>query len=194
MPDPPANPGAGGLTEIEDDKDGNAIEIEGVKITNLGRIMFPGQGITKLQLIEYQLAIADRVLPHIVNRPLSLVRCPRGQAGDCFFQKHASKGFPDEFKPIVIKEKESRGTYLYIEDKRGLVAAVQMGALELHIWGSHNDTLEQPDRLVFDLDPDEDVDFAMVRKVATEMRDRLKLLHGDRRQGPPCRRAADTEA
>ncbi|MHA1559132.1 MAG: DNA ligase D [Alphaproteobacteria bacterium] len=176
LPEPPASSRNSGLTEIEDDKDGNAIEIEGVKITNPGRIMFPGQGITKLQLIEYQLAIADRVLPHIVNRPLSLVRCPRGQAGDCFFQKHASKGFPDEFKPIVIKEKESRGTYLYIEDRRGLVAAVQMGALELHIWGSHNETLEQPDRLVFDLDPDEDVDFAMVRKGATEMRDRLKAI------------------
>jgi len=83
LPDLPANSGKSGLTEIEDDKDGNAIEIEGVKVTNPGRIMFPGQNITKLQLIEYQLAIADRVLPHIVNRPLSLVRCPRpsGDAG-----------------------------------------------------------------------------------------------------------------
>jgi bifunctional non-homologous end joining protein LigD len=183
LPDPPDDPPAGqakrastNIHSIEDDKDGNAIEIAGVKVTNPDRVMFPGRNITKRMLIEYQLAIADRVLPHVALRPLSLVRCPRGQEGDCFFQKHASKGFPEEFKPIEIAEKESRGTYLYIEDKRGLVAAVQMGALELHIWGSHNKTLEKPDRLVFDLDPDEEVDFAMVKLGAAEMRDRLKSI------------------
>ena len=177
LPDHP-NPGKATTTihEIEDDKDGNAIEIAGVKITNPDRVMFPGRNITKRMLIEYQLAIAERVLPHVALRPLSLVRCPRGQEGDCFFQKYASKGFPEEFKPIEIAEKESRGTYLFIEDDRGLVAAVQMGALELHIWGSHNKTLEKPDRLVFDLDPDEEVDFAMVKAGATEMRDRLKSI------------------
>ena len=86
-----------------------------------------------------------------------LVRCPDGAEGDCFFQKHASPGFPDAFKPIRIKEKEGSDDYLYIEDVRGLIACVQMGALELHVWGSHNDTLEKPDRIVFDLDPDEDM-------------------------------------
>jgi bifunctional non-homologous end joining protein LigD len=190
LADPPnrsggsGNPGKGGnpgknvttIHEIDDDKDGNAIEIAGVRITNPDRVMFPGRNITKHMLIDYQLAVAERVLPHVVLRPLSLVRCPRGQEGDCFFQKHASKGFPEEFKPIEIAEKESRGTYLYIEDERGLVAAVQMGALELHIWGSHNKTLEKPDRLVFDFDPDEEVDFAMVKLGATEMRQRLKSI------------------
>lgn len=172
----PAKSGNPGITEIADDKDGNAIEIAGVKVTNPGRIMYPGEGITKLQLIEYQLAIADHVLPHVANRPLSLVRCPRGQAGDCFFQKHAQKGFPSEFKGIEIEERDGRDIYLYIEDERGLVAAMQMGGLELHIWGSHNETLEQPDRLVFDFDPDEDIDFAAVKLGASEMRDRLKKL------------------
>jgi len=164
------------IHEIDDDKDGDWIEIAGVKVTHPGRVMFPGRNITKKMLIEYQLAIADRILPHVALRPLSLVRCPRGQEGDCFFQKHALKGFPEEFKPIVIAEKEGRGTYLYIEDEKGLVAAVQMGALELHIWGSHNKTLEKPDRLVFDLDPDEEVDFAAVKLGAAEMRDRLKSI------------------
>lgn len=179
LPAPPANPGrrgGSGLTEIEDDKDGNAIEIAGVKVTNPGRIMFPGRNITKRMLIDYQLAIADRILPHVAGRPLSLVRCPRGQEGDCFFQKHASPGFPDAFKPIKIKDKSGSDLYLYIEDRRGLVAAVQMGALELHIWGSHIGKHEQPDRLVFDLDPDEEVDFLAVREGASEMRDRLKAI------------------
>ena len=175
-PDDPPKKKRGNILDIADDKDGNAIEIAGVKVTNPDRVMFPGRNITKRNLIDYQLAVADLILPHIANRPLSLVRCPRGQEGDCFFQKHASKGFPSEFKGIDIQEKEDRGTYLYIEDERGLVAAVQMGALELHIWGSHNKTLEKPDRIVFDFDPDEEIDFAWVKLGAEEMRDRLKSI------------------
>ncbi len=111
------------------------------------------------------------------DRPLSLVRFPDGfGGGDGFFQKHASAGFPNAFKPITIKEKEGKGRYLYIEDERGLVAAVQMGALELHIWGAHVDDVEKPDRLVFDFDPDEAVDFTTVKASAKEMRDRLSAL------------------
>ena len=116
------------------------------------------------------------MLPHVVDRPLSLVRCPQGAGGDCFFQKHASQGFPKEFKPVRIKEKSGSDIYLYIEDERGLVACVQMGVLELHIWGSHVKTLEKPDRVVFDFDPDEDIDFDRVNAAAKEMRDRLKAL------------------
>jgi bifunctional non-homologous end joining protein LigD len=121
-------------------------------------------------------AIADRILPHISGRPLSLVRCPRGADQDCFYQKHASDGFPTEFKPIEIEERDGTDTYLYIEDRKGLVAAVQMGALELHVWGSHVKTLEKPDRLVFDFDPDEDIPFRAVKDGALEMRDRLAQL------------------
>jgi len=154
----------------------DAAELAGIRITHPDRVLFPGQGVTKRQLAEYYLAIADRILPHIARRPLSLVRCPAGQAGECFFQKHASPGFPDALKPIRIKEKSGTDEYLYIEDESGLVAAVQMGVLELHVWGSHIDTLEKPDRLVFDFDPDESVDFALVRRAAIEMRDRLDGL------------------
>ena len=130
-----------------------------MRVTHPDRVLFPGSGITKRTLIDYYLAVADRILPHVADRPLSLVRCPDGAAGDCFFQKHASQGFPSEFKPIRIKEKNGSDIYLYIEDVRGLVAAVQMGALELHVWGSHIETLEKPDRIVFDFDPDEELDF-----------------------------------
>jgi bifunctional non-homologous end joining protein LigD len=164
------------ILHIEPDKDGNAIEIEGVKVTNPQRVLFPARKITKKMVIDYQLAIADRILPHIANRPLSLVRCPRGEGADCFFQKHAQKGFPEEFKPVEITEREGTDIYLYIEDKRGLVAAVQMGGLELHIWGSHVKTLEQPDRVVFDFDPDEEIGFDAVKDGAREMRDRLAQI------------------
>jgi bifunctional non-homologous end joining protein LigD len=152
------------------------VTIAGVRVTHPNRVVFAGQKITKKKLIEYSLGVKDLILPHVANRPLSLVRFPSGAEGDGFFQKHASPGFPDQFKPIVIREKEGKGEYLYIEDESGLVACVQMGVLELHIWGSHIGTIEKPDRIVFDLDPDEAVTFATVKEAAKEMRDRLKEL------------------
>ena len=153
-----------------------SIEVEGVRITHPDRVLYPGQGITKQQLIDYYLKVADRMLPHIAGRPISLVRCPRGAEKDCFFQKHASPGWPDEFKKIRIREKSGTDNYLYIEDKAGLVAAAQMGVLELHLWCAKTDDVEKPDRMIFDLDPDEGVGFAEVKKSAVELRSRLKKL------------------
>ena len=164
------------VVSIDTVRDDGAMEIESVRVTHPDRVVFAGQNITKRRLIDYYLSVKELILPHVANRPLSLVRFPSGADGDGFFQKHASPGFPDAFKPITIREKQGKGRYLYIEDERGLVAAVQMGVLELHIWGAHNETLEKPDRLVFDLDPDEAVDFATVRGAAREMRDRLEHL------------------
>jgi bifunctional non-homologous end joining protein LigD len=171
-----AMPKSSDVITVDSTRHDKAIEIEGVRLTHPDKVVYPGEGITKRDLAEYYLSVADRILPHVADRPLSLVRCPDGAGGDCFFQKHASPGFPDAFKPIRIKEKEGSDIYLYIEDVRGLIACVQMGALELHIWGSHNDTLETPDRIVFDLDPDEDIGFAAVRDAARHMRDRLAAL------------------
>jgi bifunctional non-homologous end joining protein LigD len=151
-----------------------AVEIEGVRVTHADRLLYPGTDITKRRLIDYYLGVAERILPHIAGRPLSLVRCPAGQGGECFFQKHASAGFPKTFTPIRIKEKFGTSTYLMIEDGAGLVAAAQIGVLELHLWGSHAKTLEKPDRLVFDFDPDQGLDFAAVKLAALSMRERLK--------------------
>src|SRR5882724_1685655 len=154
----------------------DAAEFAGVRVTHPDRVLFAAQGVSKRDLIEYYLAVADLMLPHVAHRPLALVRCPAGSGGACFFQKHASAGFPDQFGHIRIKEKSATGEYLTIEDERGLVAAVQVGVLELHIWCSQTDTLEQPDRMVFDFDPDEGLDFAHVRDAARNMRDRLQAL------------------
>jgi bifunctional non-homologous end joining protein LigD len=164
------------VISVDSTRHDKAIEIEGVRVTHPDKVIFPGQGITKRRLAEYYLLIKDLILPHVADRPLSLVRCPDGAQGDCFFQKHASPGFPDAFKPIRIKEKEGSDVYLYIEDVRGLIACVQMGALELHIWGSHNQTLAKPDRIVFDLDPDEDMPFGEVAAAARDMRQRLAAI------------------
>ena len=165
-----------GVAAIDTDRDPGTIEVDGVRVTHPDRVLFAGEGFTKRNLIDYYLAAADHILPHVVGRPLSLVRCPDGTAGDCFFQKHASRGFPKSFKPIRIKEKTGSDIYLYVEDVAGLISAVQIGALELHIWGSHVDTLEKPDRIVFDFDPDEELDFGLVKEAAKEMRDRLAAV------------------
>ena len=156
--------------------DVDADEIAGIHITHPDRVLFAAQGVTKRDLIDYYLSVADVMLPHIVDRPLSLVRCPQGSGKECFFQKHASPGWPNLFKKIRIKEKSGSDDYLYIEDESGLVAAAQMGVLELHIWGSHVDQVERPDRMVFDLDPDEGLAFSKVKDAARELKDRLAKL------------------
>jgi bifunctional non-homologous end joining protein LigD len=151
-----------------------AEEIAGVRITHPDRVLYPDVKVTKRDVIAHYLSIADLMLPHIGDRPLSLVRAPRGVGGETFYQKHASEGWPDEFKAISIREKSGTDKYLYIEDERGLVAAAQMGVLELHIWCCHVDEVEKPDRLVFDFDPDEGLDFVHVRQAAKDMRGMLE--------------------
>ena len=159
-------------TSIREEED----EIEGVRITHPDRVFYPDHDITKRDLIEYYRKVAKWILPHAAGRPLALVRCPRGVDGERFFQKHASQGWPDEFRKIRIREKSGTDEYLYIEDVSGLVAAAQMSVLELHLWGSKTDDVEKPDRLVFDLDPDEHIPFRAVKDAARDLRARLQRV------------------
>ena len=148
----------------------------GVKLTSPDKQVYPEAGITKAQLVAYYEAVAEPMLRHIAKRPLSLVRRPTG-SNRPFFQKHDSGGFPDAFKKVKIAE--TTGTtdiYLYVEDSAGLAACVQMSALELHIWGSHIDKLEHADRIIFDIDPDEGLDFNATKAAAKDIRDRLQDL------------------
>ncbi len=147
-------------------------------LTNPDRVLFPESGITKRMLAQYYIAVAALILPEIGNRPLSLVRCPQGRGKHCFFQKHDSGGFSDAVQQIDLHEITSEGDvrqpYLYVDSLEGLLSTIQMGTLELHIWGSHVPTEEKPDRLVFDLDPDEGLGFPAVIEGALDLRARLK--------------------
>ncbi|HXZ67527.1 MAG TPA: DNA ligase D, partial [Alphaproteobacteria bacterium] len=154
----------------------HGIEIEGVRITHPDDRIFAGEAITKRDLIDHYVAFAEPMLRHLARRPLSLVRFPDKEATKGFFQKHASPGFPDAFKKIAIKEKSALEDFLYIDNVAGLVAAAQVRAIELHIWGSHIDTLEEPDRIVFDFDPDPEVEWSAVQEAAKEMRERLDAI------------------
>jgi bifunctional non-homologous end joining protein LigD len=185
-------------------KDGKA-EFHGVRLTHPDRIIFREQGVSKADLAGYYSAVADRMLPLMQDHPLSLVRCPKGAGNKCFFQKHASDGFPEALKRVPIPESDGEiAEYLYIDDIAGLIAGVQMGTLEFHIWGSRIDRLEKPDRLVFDLDPDPELDFEVVRLAAAVVRDRLSdigleslpLVTGGKglHVVAPLRRTADWQA
>jgi len=151
-------------------KDGDEIEIAGVRLTSPDKVLYPEQSITKRQLAEYYLAVAEAMLPHVARRPITLVRCPTGRQRKCFYQRHAGSGVPAELGEVDIPGFEESGAYLFIKDPAGLVALVQMGVLEVHPWGARVDKPDRPDRIIFDLDPGEGLGFADVAEAAHEVR------------------------
>jgi len=150
---------------------------QSVPISNRDRVLYPESGITKGQLADYYTLVADVMLPWTAERPVSLIRCPQGRAKKCFFQKHDAGSFGDAVKHVAIREKDgSSEPYLFIENIDGLLTCVQMGTIEFHGWGSRIEDVEKADRLVFDLDPDEGLDFEAVRVAAFEFRKLLTEL------------------
>ena len=148
-----------------------------VRISSRDRVVFPDSGQTKGELADYYAAIAPLLLAHAAGRPISLVRCPQGRAKKCFFQKHDSGSFGDHVHHVPVPEKDGGvEDYLYVTDAAGLLQCVQMGTIEVHGWMSRVDALERPDRMIFDLDPDEGLGFAEVKTAATDIRDRLADL------------------
>jgi bifunctional non-homologous end joining protein LigD len=144
-----------------------------VRLTHPERILWPEGGITKQGLADFYAEIADWILPHIVERPLSLLRCPSGTAAKCFFAKHPWQGLDDSVTRVDVGEKEPM---LVIEDLAGLINMVQASIVEIHPWGSRITHLDEPDRLIFDLDPGDGVPWSAVIAAAKEVRDRLADL------------------
>lgn len=143
-----------------------------IRLTHPDRVYWPDVGVSKLGLAEYYADIWPWIEPQIVGRPLSLLRCPSGLQ-ECFFQKHSWKGMPaNHIRSAMVGEDE----VLFIETLDGLVALVQAGVLEIHPWGSTMADPERPDRLIFDLDPGEDVAWHEVEAAAVEVRERLTAL------------------
>ena len=156
------------------------VEIAGIRLTHPTRILYPQQGVTKQDLARYYESIAEWVLPHLTGRPVMVVRCPEGAGKDCFHQKHMNRMVPAAVKSIDIKEESGASSaYLMVDDLPGLISLVQMGALELHVWGARAPRLENPDRMVFDLDPDEGLPWARVTEAAELIKDRLATMKLD---------------
>jgi bifunctional non-homologous end joining protein LigD len=141
--------------------------INGVVLTHPDRVYWPRPGFTKSDLAEYYDRVAPLMLPYVLGRPVSMVRCPGGltelpagvrrgsrRVDACFFYKHPAADFPGPFQRVMITESGGPAPYLVITEAGSLTALAQMGVLEIHIWGSSLPDLERPDMLVFDLDPD----------------------------------------
>lgn len=157
-------------------KSTNSDEIFPIALTHPDKQVDSESKLTKRELADYFWAVRDHMLPHIANRPLSIVRCPQGSTNPCFFQKHVTGNLPDGIDGIDIRGRQSGAveSYLTISTALGLAGLAQMGVLEIHPWGSSNTDVEKPDRLVFDLDPDEAIDWKTLADSAKEVRSRLK--------------------
>jgi bifunctional non-homologous end joining protein LigD len=151
--------------------------VGGIRLTHGDKLLYPAEKLTKQEVAEYLEAVAERMLVHLADRPLSLLRCPDGVGKQCFFQRHAGAGMPKDFRRLPATDKEGKEVeYLYIADAEGLIAAAQFDVLEFHIWGAHADDISRPDRIVLDLDPDPSVSFPAVREAAGHVRSALEAL------------------
>lgn len=147
-----------------------------IRLTHPQKVLDVQSGVTKQILAEYLWAIGDRMLPHIAGRPLSLVRCPEGSAKPCFYQKHVNHMLPEGVRSVDVPDKKTGAIepYITLDSKEALAGLAQMGVLEVHPWGSRNNDLEHADRIIFDLDPDESLEWSDVTAAAADVRKRLK--------------------
>ncbi|MGF1624704.1 MAG: DNA ligase D, partial [Alphaproteobacteria bacterium] len=152
-------------------------DLAGIWVTNPTRRLFGKSGPTKLDVAVYYALVGDFMLPHILGRPVSLVRCPTGRPQDCFFQRHAFTGMPPSVATIATTNSEDEAkSYIAVEDAKGYLALAQFGVIEFHSWGALASRLEKPDRIVFDLDPGEGIGWREVVEAAVHIRGELEAL------------------
>jgi len=152
--------------------------VAGVSLSHPGKALFPEAGLTKLSLANYYAAVAERILPHLEHRPLTLVRCPDGWDKECFYQKHADRSVHAAVSRVKVPEGDHTATYLAADSLPALVGLVQWGVIELHPWGARVPHLDKPDRLIFDFDPDETIAWSALTegvKVLRALLDKLEL-------------------
>lgn len=144
-----------------------------IKLTHPERLYWPEDGVTKERLVEHYATVWPRIAPHVVGRPLALLRCPDGIGETCFFQKHAWRGINKAIRQLPDPGDAEAEPFLVIDDLDGLTALVQSGVLEIHPWGAPLADLERPDQMIFDLDPGPGVGWAGIVAAAREVRARL---------------------
>ncbi len=156
--------------------DKNKAVVGGISISHPQRVIYPGTPFTKQELAEYYLSVSDKIMPHIVDRPLSMVRCPEGAGEPCFFQRHVGLGKSPYLHEVRVGVKGEARDYLMIHDVEGLISLVQWGVIELHPWQCAANNLDKPDRIIFDLDPDPSVSLRQLIEGAQEVRQRMQEL------------------
>lgn len=153
------------------------VEHAPIRLTHPEKVLDVESGMTKQMLADYYWAVAEEMLPHIADRPLSLVRCPEGSGKPCFFQKHVNAMLPPGIGSVDVADKNGKvEPYITLSTVDALAGLAQMGVLEVHPWGSRNEDLERADRLIFDLDPDEALEWHVLTGAAAEVRKRLKAI------------------
>ncbi len=154
------------------------VEHASVRLTHPEKILDDESRLTKQQLADYYWQIAKHMLPQIADRPLSLVRCPEGSTQACFFQKHSNAMLPPGIGTVEVPDKKTGKTeqYITLSTRESLAALAQLGVLEVHPWGSRNDDLEHPDRIILDLDPDDSIEWTTLAASADETRKLLSQL------------------
>ncbi len=152
----------------------SAADVGNVHLTHPDRVYWVDVGVTKEDLAEYYVSVWDWMAPHVVDRPLALVRCPGGTKGQCFFQKHIADNVKDSPLRHSVDAKEH--DVIAVEKLDDVIALVQSGTLEIHTRGSQLQKLEFCDRIVFDLDPGEGVAWKEIVAAAREVRERLDAL------------------
>src|SRR5687767_10041973 len=150
--------------------------VRGIRISNPTRLVYPELGLQKIDLVRYYDEAAERMFPHVKDRPLTLVHCPEGLQAPCNYMRHRRVWGPNVLKRVAIKEKTKVGEYLAVVTPEGVVALAQMGIVEVHTWNSTIDDVERPNRLVWDLDPGPEVAFAHVIHGAIAVRNLLDTL------------------
>jgi len=154
----------------------SGVIIHGVSISNPDKLIFDEPRLTKLDLIRYYEAVAERMLPFISNRLLTAIRCPKGVSNACFYKKHPGPGSKEIIIMPVMTDDGQTEDYFYIDSVSGLIEEAQMGTVEFHVWGSRVESLEMPDIMVFDLDPDEGLEADRVRQGVLDVKSILDAL------------------
>ena len=149
-----------------------------VRLTSLDRVLFPDAGVTKGELVEHYRAVADRMVPHLRGRPVSMQRFPEGIDGEGFFQKSAPDYFPAWIRRARVAKRGGTVEHVVCDNAATLVYLANQGCITPHVWLSRIDRIDHPDRLIFDLDPSGS-DFAPVRFAALRLRELLIELELD---------------
>jgi bifunctional non-homologous end joining protein LigD len=150
-------------------------DLAAIHLTNPEREMSE-TGVTKLDIALYYARIGDWLLPELLRRPVTIIRCPSGDLKDTFYQRHAFAGLPEGVEAIDLADEEGRAAFITVTAPKGYLALAQFGAIEFHLWGCHIDDPEHPDRIVLDLDPDESLPWTRVCDGAEMLRSRLEAM------------------
>jgi len=164
-------------SKAPDSPESESDSFAGVALSHPDKILYPDTGTTKRDVAEYYQRVEQWMLPHVVNRPLALVRCPGGLASKCFFQRNWSETLPPAVDKVDIGEGKKKEFHVQVHDLAGIISLAQIGVLEIHTWGCRSDDIERPDQLIFDLDPGPNVAWKQIVEAARTLNKTLVSLH-----------------